>query len=179
MDFDTNQWYQITRNKKEDQSFVGTILYAEDHTEGSTFFQITNLTIREQLWQIYPFDSSHYVLRSQGSGPTSFLHSRFVPDLNRLPGDTFPDMKDATLQDDSMLWQISPWNDGTFFMTNKENGTDWHMQVMPDSQMAMSSNITAPQPLQRFSFREVKNIDDNNFSVLRVCHVPYGTLDGD
>ena len=73
-------------------------------------------------------------------------------------------MRNSTLSDDSMFWNISPWGDGTFFFTNAANGTAWHLDVKPNSIMVMSSNITAPQDRQRFTFNQLRIIDDESFS---------------
>jgi hypothetical protein len=67
-------------------------------------------------------------------------------------------MRNVTLADNSMFWTITPWGDGTFFLANAANGTDWHLQVKSNSLLSMSSNITAPQSGQRFSFSEQGNI---------------------
>jgi hypothetical protein len=77
-------------------------------------------------------------------------------------------MRNATLGDDSILWQISPWEDGTFYMTNAANGTDWHLMVKPGSLMAMSSNITELQKGQSFSFNATGTINDARFSGVNV-----------
>lgn len=49
----------------------------------------------------------------------------------------------------SMYWAITPWGDGTYYMTNPVNGSDWHLNVAADNTsnllMDISSNITAPQ----------------------------------
>lgn len=63
-------------------------------------------------------------------------------------------MRNVTIADDSMFWSISPWGDGTFYLANAANGTDWHLQVRSNSLLSMSSNITVPQSGQRFSFNE-------------------------
>lgn len=73
-------------------------------------------------------------------------------------------MRNSTLSDDSMFWNIILWGDGTFFFTNAASGTAWHLDVKPNSIMVMSSNITAPQDRQRFTFNQLRIIDDESFS---------------
>jgi hypothetical protein len=51
-----------------------------------------------------------------------------------------------------MFWSISPWGDGTFYLTNAANGTGWHLQDNSNSLLEMSSDIAAPQSGQRFTF---------------------------
>jgi hypothetical protein len=85
-----------------------------------------------------------------------------------LPGNTVGVVRNVTLSDASMFWQISPWQDGTFWLANAANGSAWHLTSKPNSLIAMSSNITAPQNGQRFAFKELGNIDDERFSSVLV-----------
>ena len=54
------------------------------------------------------------------------------------------------------------------FFTNSANGTAWHLDVLPSALMAMSSNITAPQDSQRYSFTTLGAINDEAFSTVDV-----------
>jgi hypothetical protein len=134
----------------------------------AAFVQPTNISTLEQQWQLYPFDTIYYVLRSHGGGANGFLHASGSSDVGSLPGNTISDMKSYTRQDDSIFCQITAWKDGTFYMTNKENGTDWHIQILPNGWVGMSSNITAPQSRQRFGYKAVGKIDDSSFSSVPV-----------
>lgn len=73
-------------------------------------------------------------------------------------------MRNVTLSDNSMFWAISPWGDGTFYLTNAANGTEWHLNVKSNSLLSISSNITAPQSGQSFSFNEQGTINQAGFS---------------
>jgi hypothetical protein len=158
--FDPNSWYRMYLQWNTAQSIAGTALYNQG--SGAVFIQDTNITSIEQ-WQIFPFNQTYYVLRTKGSGPTGYLHASFSVD-ETTPGLTVPDMKDASIQDDSMFWQIDPWGDGTFFMTNANNGSDWHLNVKDNGRMSLSSNITQPQEGQQFSFERLDVIDDVRYS---------------
>jgi hypothetical protein len=105
--FDVNTWYSITHDENNDQVLVGTVLY-DKATTGSTFFQVTDSTALTQQWQIYPSNTGYYVLRSRACGPEGFLHASGYPDGGPFPGNTIPDMKNYTKQDDSMFWLITP-----------------------------------------------------------------------
>ena len=74
-----------------------------------------------------------------------------------------------TISTNSMFWQITPWGDGTFDMTNAENGTAWHMNRKPDGLVNMNSNMTAPQLGQKWSFTQLEKIDNSLYSSVLVC----------
>jgi hypothetical protein len=164
--FSSNSWYQL-KIKSNTQSMDGTALYNETTGSGAAFFKITNTSNPEQQWQIIPFNSTYYILRTHASGPLGCLTVSYSPG-ETTPGSTVPLMRNATLGDDSILWQISPWGDGTFYMTNAANGTDWHLMMKLGSLMAMSSNITEPQNGQSFSFNLTGTINDARFSGVNV-----------
>jgi hypothetical protein len=167
--FDSNRWYQLlVKSASNVQSMDGSVLY--DNGEGAVFFQLTNTSDPEQQWQLYPYNSSFYVLRTQASGPDSAM-TVFASDTETTPGGTVPSMCNSTLSDGSTYWQISPWGDGTFFLTNAANGTAWHLLVKSNSLMAMSSNITLPQDGQSFSFNALGTIDDDRFSSINVHRI--------
>lgn len=161
--FNSNQWYQLNVKAFTTLSMDGSTLY--DHGTGSVFFQNTNTTLPGQQWQIYAFSSSTYVLRTKESGHDGYLGVA-VTYNGTTAGNTVPEMRNHTLSDNSMFWQITPWGDGTFFFTNSANGTAWHLDVLLSALMAMSSNITAPQDGQRYSFTTLGAINDQAFSTV-------------
>ncbi|KAK0115561.1 hypothetical protein ONS95_000163 [Cadophora gregata] len=164
--FASDHWQQIYIGDSADggQSASGTSLYNNSLT-GAIFFTETNTTKAQQLWQLYPFNSTYYVLRSKDSGPLGYLTVKFQANED-TPGKTVPLMTNASIADSSMFWQIQPWGDGTFFMTNAANGTAWHLEKKRNSLMAMSSNITAPQDGQRFSFKQLGQIQNTNYATV-------------
>jgi hypothetical protein len=169
--FDSNHWQQInispnSENTGQGQSMDGSVLYTKQGT-GSVFFTDTNTTAAEQLWQIFAFNSSYYVLRTQGSGPEGYMNTG-VGSGGSTPGNTVPLTANYLILDDSMFWKISPWGDGTFFFTNAANGTAWNLAIKPNSLMVMTSNISAPQDAQRFSFTQQGTIDDVRYSSVLV-----------
>jgi LPXTG-motif cell wall-anchored protein len=68
----------------------------------------------------------------------------------------------------NVFWTFGAWGDGTYFLTNTANGTDWHMNKKDNGIMAMSPNITAPQNGQRYDFKAVGKIDDARYSSVDV-----------
>ncbi|TAQ87943.1 hypothetical protein B7494_g3734 [Chlorociboria aeruginascens] len=157
--FDTNHWYQLSVG--DSNSMVGTGLY--DAGRGAVFVKATNSSNPDEQWQLFPFNSSYYVLRTKESGAQSYLNTA-TETTETTPGSTVPNMTNSTLSDDSMFWQISPWGDGTFYFTNAANGTAWHLNVKGNTLMSMSSNITAPQAQQGFTFTQLDTIDNVKFS---------------
>ncbi|KAG4414319.1 hypothetical protein IFR04_012565 [Cadophora malorum] len=164
--FASDHWHQIYIGDSPDggQSASGTSLYKNSLT-GAIFFTETNTTKPQQLWQLYPFNSTYYALRSKDSGPTGYLTVNFQTQED-TPGKTVPLMTNASISDNSRFWQIEPWGDGSFFLSNAANGTEWHLEKKPKSLMAMSSNITAPQDGQRFSFKQLGQIQNGEFTTV-------------
>lgn len=171
--FDPNHWQQINispngENTGAGQSMDGSVLFTKQGS-GSVFFTDTKTSAAEQLWQIFTFNSSYYVLRTQGSGPGGYMNTGLNPNES-TPGKTVPQMANYSISDNSMFWQIIPWGDGTFYFTNAANGTTWHLAIKPNSLMVMTSNITSPQDAQRFSFTQMGTIDDARFSSVVVSY---------
>jgi hypothetical protein len=170
--FDPNRWYQIYLKERKVQSLAGTNLY--DNNGGAVFLQNTNTTHYEQQWQVFPFNETYYVLRTRWSGATGYLHASFSEDEN-TPGHTVPDMRGVKRQDNSMFWSIDPWGDGTFYLTNAANQSDWHLNVKDNGLMSLSSNITKPQDGQAFSFQELSGrVDDVKYSSVVVSFAGIG-----
>jgi hypothetical protein len=166
--FDKNSWYQVTVASHPGQDLDGTPVY--DEGRGAVFFQITNTSLSQHQWQVFLYNTSNYVFRTKASGAGSFLSAAFAA-TEETPGKTIPQMRVSAIADSSMFWQIGPWGDGTFYMTNLANGSAWHLLNKPNSLMAMSSNITAPQNGQRFSFTSIGKINSSPFSDVVVCEL--------
>jgi hypothetical protein len=172
---DTNQWYQICWSENPTkQCFVGTWLYngtaAGKNTRGATFLSPTNSSVPDQLWAILPVSvnsTTVYTLRTKDSGPQGFLASEFVAE-ETTEGSTRPSMFRGDIATNNVFWTFGGWGDGTFFLTNTANGTDWHMNKKDNGIMAMSPNITAPQNGQRYDFKAVGKIDDARYSSVDV-----------
>jgi hypothetical protein len=123
--FDSNQWYHIYSKGNNNTAFMGSSLY-NDGMHGTTFFQGANLTKRTQQWQIYAIDSEYYVLRTNDSNTNGFLAAKKDPNAN-VPSGITTETTRGNITDDGVYWQIKPWGDGYYFMTNKANGSDLHL----------------------------------------------------
>lgn len=166
--FDSSQWYHLYVNNNKSNAFIGTTLYTANGTAGAVFYKPANLTESDQRWQIYAINQTFYVLRSKEGGPDAFLGTAFSEN-ETTPGQTRAHMIRGNVSDDSIYWKVTPWGDGTFFLTNKENGTSWHLgRKASDGLAAMDSNITAPQNGQRWSFETIQDIKNDRFSTVNV-----------
>lgn len=133
----------------------------------------------DEQWQIFPYNSSYFVLRTKESSSIGYLAVAVGTGDVPTPGNTKAITQNYTLCDNSMFWKISPWGDGTFYLSNAQNGTDWHLNVRDNSLISMSSNITAPQDGQRFSFTQLKEaINDPDYSTVMVSlpHLPQNSF---
>jgi hypothetical protein len=82
-------------------------------------------------------------------------------------------MVKGSVTDDSIYWMFSPWEDGTFFMTNKKNGTNWHLEKRYSGFIVLSSNVTAPQDGQRWSFEPIEAINNVKYSTISVSYLGF------
>jgi hypothetical protein len=159
--FNPHRWYHLYTNENKTSAFLGTGL--SGNRSGSTFFDEWNATARNQNWQFFLIKDTYYVLRSRAGGENAFLGT-FYSKKEQTPGNTRPRMINGTLSDDSIYWKITPWRDGTFYLSNKANGTDYHLARKEDNLVAMDSNITLKSDGQRWSFEPGDNIEPGAFS---------------
>lgn len=106
-------------------------------------------------------------MRTKASGEEGFLGT-MISDTEETQGNIVPRMIRANVSDDSIYWNISNWRDGTFYLANKANTTDWHLTRKGNSLAAMTSNITGDQPGQHFLFERISAINDKRFSTVAV-----------
>jgi hypothetical protein len=132
--FDSTKWYHIYTKGDNGTALMGSSLY-QNSSYGTTFFQSANITQPWQQWQIYGIpNSDDYVLRTRDSGPDGFLCAKIGN--ARIPSGILAQMARGNLTDDSVYWQIKPWNDGFYYLTNKANKTGLHL-VDVNTQAAM------------------------------------------
>ncbi|KAF2786527.1 hypothetical protein K505DRAFT_259722 [Melanomma pulvis-pyrius CBS 109.77] len=165
--FNSSFWYHLYVNQNEKAGLSGTNLYNNNNTTGAVFFTTFSTDDSAQRWQWYGVTSTTYVLRCKEGGPNAFLSTKFEP-KESTPGQTQALMVRGNVSDDSVFWEVSPWGDGTFFLDNSENGTSWHLEKKGNGLLTLSSNITAPRPGQRWSFKAIEPINDAAFSTIDV-----------
>lgn len=88
--FDKNKWYQLNVGGGTTQSMAGSPLF--DHGKGSVFFTFTNTSDPQQRWQLYSYNTTYYVLRSQASGPFGYMGVNVATDAS-TPGNTVPSVR--------------------------------------------------------------------------------------
>ncbi|KAG9189322.1 hypothetical protein G6011_06190 [Alternaria panax] len=162
-DIDPNRWYSMYIGSHT-QAMVGTVLYDGDGSRGAVFIKTRNDTETEQRWQLLKLSSTAWTLRSQGSGPNSYL-SAIYSDDEQQEGKSSAYMARGDIADASAYWTITSWGDETWYLTNLANKTDYHLTLTPNAgHIVMSSNITAPQKGQKWEFLEIAAIDDERYS---------------
>lgn len=125
---DSNQWYHVYSHANNKWAMMGTALYDNHGTNGTTFFQPANITKAWQQWQFSSVGSGYYVLRTRDSGWNGFLVTKHSPDTTKTRTQTLATMVRGDLADDSVYWKVGLWDDGTYYLTNKANGTELHLE---------------------------------------------------
>jgi hypothetical protein len=171
--FDSSSWYSVTIKANGLDSPV-TSLATSDTTNngtGSVFFQVTDTSKANQRWQLFNAKDDSYILRSGNSGPWGYMVAvaSNAKSSNANSGNTVPAAWNyANITDDSMYWTIKPWGDGSFYMQNSANGSDWHLQLESNGLMTMSSNITGAQKGQQFVFKTLGKITNKEYGTVNV-----------
>ncbi|KAF2205265.1 hypothetical protein GQ43DRAFT_428247 [Delitschia confertaspora ATCC 74209] len=176
MNFNPNKWYQWYNNQDETNSMIGTSLYDRGQA-GAIFIQATNTTKNGQKWQFFAVDSpaSTYIVRCRDGGPQGFLEVFINPSVKEedVPGQTVPWLaKNGT--DNSIYWRFGAWGDGTYYMYNKQNGTDWYLKRRGNGLLAMEKSTTTPQDGLRYNFREIGEIADAKYSTVQASQTTIG-----
>ncbi|KAF3044548.1 hypothetical protein E8E11_003478 [Didymella keratinophila] len=169
-DLDTNQWYYIYVGNSDANALWGTNLYNNQGTSGAIFLKTTQTSLNTMRWQIYPINSTTYVIRSKEGGANAFVGTLYAP-TEESEGHTRPRMVRGDIADDSVFWQFSAWGDDTWWLTNAQNGSEWHLNLKQNGLLTMSNNIPAPQNGQRWSFGSIAKIDDKAYSSVALRQV--------
>ncbi|KAJ4313079.1 hypothetical protein N0V94_007113 [Neodidymelliopsis sp. IMI 364377] len=165
---DTNQWYHMYLNDNKKSSFIGSGLFTKSGTSGTVFFNDTvDLTAPRQRWQIYPINSTTFVLRTGEGGANAFLGTHLVAG-EETQGGSRPRMVRGDVADDSVFWAFGSWGDGTYWLENAQNGSAYHVERKLDGNVVMSPNISAPQNQQRWGFERIGRIDQKAWSSVNV-----------
>ena len=169
--FNSNTWYHIYFNEDNTTALMGSSLFNHTLQAGTTFFQSYNYSNPDPAhqWQLNKVssDPEFYVMRTKASGPDGFFATRIKAEED-TQGNMVPRMIRGNVSDDSVYWLVSPWGDGSSFLSNKANKTDWHLTRKDNSLAAMTSNITGDKPGQHFLFEKISAIDDEQFSTVNV-----------
>jgi hypothetical protein len=167
--FDSNHWYQVYVNERTDWSLRGPPLGDNEKTR-TAYFEKTRASNPTNRFQIYPINSTTFVLRTQAAGPDVFLGTTYFPD-EPSTGHTRVVMMSNDIADPSVYWTAKPWGDGTFFLTNGANGTAWNLKKKTnDDFVTIDSNIAEPSRGQRWNFNGIDDVfvNDQSFSDIAV-----------
>ncbi|KAF2819322.1 hypothetical protein CC86DRAFT_144642 [Ophiobolus disseminans] len=171
--FDKNQWYHLYVNEDKKQALMGTSLFNKGGTHGAVFFNTTNTATNVQRWQVYPVtvnDITVYIFRCKDGGPNGFMGTAYV-ETEATDGETRPQMLRGDIANENVYWSFGSWGDGTWFLTNAANTTDYHLNKKGNGLLAMSSNTTAPQNGQRWGFETIDKIDDEQYSSVNLVGI--------
>lgn len=174
LNYDTNVWYQVNVTEYPGYSFAGNTLTDHDGTTGGAVLVTTDTTDDAQSWQFYPYNSSTYLLRSKASGHDSYLAVTVegggsTDPAKNTPGDTVPEMAWYNITDASMLWEVTPWGDGTYYLSNMANGSSWRLNALDDQRhLVLDSNVTSAQAGEHFTFSSLSTIGSSLYSTYNV-----------
>jgi len=168
--FNASLWYHLYNKPSKADAFIGTNLNANNGNAGAVFWESTNTTRERQRWQLYAVNETYYMLRTQAGGANAFLGAMFSADETTY-GNTTPHMIRGSKSDESVFWEVSPWGDGTFFITNKRNGTGWHLARKPSNGLAVMDLNTPSEPQgEQWNFEQVGEVQTDEFSTLNVSN---------
>ncbi|KAL6707238.1 hypothetical protein ACN47E_004226 [Coniothyrium glycines] len=161
---DPNQWYHLYVTSGPGQGLIGNNPPNNDATSG-VWFNPTNITKPNFRWQVFQLNETTWTLRCNESGPNRYLAAGYFA-AEDTDGHTRPYLARGDIADASAYWTLSPWGDGTFYMWNAANTSDYRMMKKGSGTMAMSGNITAPQAGQRWQFDKIAEINDAQYSTV-------------
>lgn len=158
--FDSNTWYLLDVASIKGSSFLGTNLFNKG-LSGAVFFNTTTESAPRQRWQIFRASNSDsssnatWALRSGEGGANAYLVTGTgtnSANKDSNVGNTLPSMRNASIvEEQDILWGITGWGDGTFYLWNEANGTNWHLEE-GNGLAFMSNNVNTARDPQRFSF---------------------------
>jgi hypothetical protein len=167
LNLDANQWYYIYVGMSDKDALWGTNLYNQGK-EGAIFLNYTQTSASTMRWQIYPINSTTYVLRSKEGGANAFVGTHYVA-AEETEGHTRPYMVNGMIADDSVFWQFGSWGDDSWWLTNAQNGTNYHLNLKANGLLTMDPNITAAASQQQnWKFGSIAKIDDTAYSSVNV-----------
>jgi hypothetical protein len=164
---DSNRWYALFIAGPERRNQTLGCIYGQGTKSGAITMDPEAPSLPKQRWQIYPLNATTYVLRNQRGGANAFLGAFFEP-KETADGQTRPRIVRGDIADATVYWSFGRWGDGTYWLSNAANTTDWHYDVSKTNAMKMSRDIAPPQADQRWNFEAVAVIDDSTYSTVDV-----------
>ncbi|KAJ4251458.1 hypothetical protein NW762_011441 [Fusarium torreyae] len=162
-DIDSNVWYQLTELAVDsyDKTFVSML----QPTSPGGDLRVWTPNV-ESYWQFQKVGNKpgRYALRCSKTTTEKQLSVCYRPDVIDEKKRTRPCLMPS---DDSELqqWDVSSWgSDGTYRLTNVNNGTSWNLDCIKAGPVFMSDNFEGEQPRQRWLMTSVADINDKAYS---------------
>lgn len=163
MEFEANSWYRLSTAASMGRQLSLAVPSLPGH-QGNLTHDVPDNDKPTEQWQLFPVEPSTFMLRSKASGSNAYLTTRYS---NESRAKAVPQIHDGLKTDNSMLWRVLPWDDGTFYFSNVANGKFYHLEFTEMGVVDMSPNTTQPQPGQAFSFVKAGKINDLAFSSVK------------
>ena len=163
---DPNAWYSLSIASDPSSLLMSTNLFSRSGTAGATFFASAAPDNATQRWQVFPLNTTTFVLRTQEGGANALIGSQPAD----AKGVISPLMLRGDVADESVFWTIGGWGDGTWWLANGGNGSAYHL-ARNRTGVVMDGNVTAPQNEQRWGFEKGAAVDDERYSSVNVSRV--------
>lgn len=159
---DGNVWYQLTETRVDFNSSL------QQAGNGVVMAAAGPKTL--EFWQLFPIGSGLYQIRNRNTGVNKQLATCYNAQ-EQDPSNTQPCLEPSS-GDQSQLWNITQWGDGTFKFVNVGNGSNYNMDCHPGNPMFMASEIAAVprQPAQHWEFSSLSQINDGAYSTTITVH---------
>lgn len=164
---DPNTWYNLANGFVGNNGDSLQSGFPNPPPTGSTFLSPLNSTHNAFRWQvIHPRDDNTvYILRTQEDGANMYMGTGLNKTCSSDGCKTLVQMQ-PTL-DDSCRWTFGPWDDGTYYLSNKANASSWHIDIQDNGSWTwMNSNISIARAGQHWSVSSIAPIDDATYSTV-------------
>ncbi|KAF6829478.1 transmembrane alpha-helix domain-containing protein [Colletotrichum plurivorum] len=164
---DSNAWYIVSETRVDQVT----------NTKYNNNLQTTNQGLRvyalkPAAWQFHPVGNieGRYLARLNTSGIREQLSVCYRADEIH-PSRTIGCMRDS-VSDESQMWDISNWGDGSWKFTNVANGTKYVLDVHPNSNLFMSSEVEGTegvsdkQVAQHWVMSSERPVNDGAYSTI-------------
>ncbi|TAQ83157.1 hypothetical protein B7494_g8520 [Chlorociboria aeruginascens] len=147
MAFDSNTYYAITSNKYSTESLIGT--------SGGVFISPTDPTDTNQQWQLFPFNSTVYIMRTVDS----MTSNAYLTAINSGPA--LPQMQPADKGDNSIFWTLTEGSGG-YVLSSGKLGSAFHLEAVDTATLNVVDGTVGEA--DEWSLTSIGGINDVTFS---------------
>ncbi|KAL0943710.1 transmembrane alpha-helix domain-containing protein [Colletotrichum truncatum] len=177
-DLDPNAWYRLSETRV-DNSTGPFALNLQLRT--GTGLRVHPISDGKAAWQFQPYGGvkGRYFMRLDQVGVKQQLAVCHDP-TEPTSGNTVACMQDSATVD-SQLWDVSDFGSGTFKFVNVGNGSSYVLDVHPNSNLFMSSEIEGSpsvaekQPAQHWVMSSISAVNDGAYSTIYSSNVAVST----